>query len=172
MRRATSLLFLTAWAIGNSAAAHPPSELILVRGLPGVQVAVEDVSADEKGLGLFRDVLRKQVESVLTAGGVPLLDSVQRQRTPGTPYLYVHVGAVAVGDTAVAHTTIALRQRVRLEANPDQSIRASVWERTSQVAFTPGDLAPVRAQLRDLLSYFVDLYREANAPDPAPEAGR
>ena len=63
-------------------------------GLPGVHVAVEDVSADEKALGLSREVLRQQVESALNAGGVPLLDSVQRQRTPGAPYLYVHVGAV------------------------------------------------------------------------------
>jgi len=172
MRCATSLLFLTAWVIGNSAAAHPPSELILVRGLPGVHVAVEDVSGDEKVLGLSRDMLRREVESVLGAGGVPLLDSAQRQRSAGAPYLYVHVGAVTVNERAVAHTTLALRQRVRLEANPEHSVRANVWERTSQVAFSPGDLAPVLAQLRDMLADFVDLYREGNAPDPAPEAER
>ena len=54
----------------------------------------------------------------------------------------------------------------------ERSVRASVWERTSQVAFSPGDPAPVRAQLRDMLADFVDLYREGNAPDPAPEAAR
>ena len=72
--------------------AASPDQRESLRGLPGVQVLIEDIRPDAQADGLSQEAIRTAVELILRSSGIRVLTQSERLETPSKPYLSVHVG--------------------------------------------------------------------------------
>ena len=143
-----------------------------LRGLKGVRIVVEDVSAELRERGITEDVVLAETERQLRQGGIPIYTEKQRRAFPGEPVLHVQVLAqVDVRfDEAAFGVRLELRQNAHLER--DRSMRApgvTTWS-TGGIGEAARDWRQV---LRDEVAYhagrFVEAWQEANPPARSTE---
>ena len=76
----------------SPAHAANPDQRESLRGLPGVQVLIENIRPDAQADCLSQEAIRTAVELILRSSGIRVLTQSERSETPSKPYLYVHVG--------------------------------------------------------------------------------
>jgi hypothetical protein len=136
-----------------------------LRGLPGVEIAVEVAQPELARRGLDPAALRADVERRLRAAGVAVYASQAENPSPAKAYLYVHVNALEL--PAAAGYAIALqvhvRQALRSAVTNSQIVNAITWEAHNVVAAPTNGLAAVRAEI---LTYVDDFLRDWTAVHP------
>ena len=70
--------------------AASPDQRESLRGLPGVQVLIEDIRPNAQADGLSQEAIRTAVELILRSSGIRVLTQSERSEMPSKPYLYVH----------------------------------------------------------------------------------
>ncbi len=124
---ATAALCLLGWA-PRPALAVTPSEVRSLRGLPGVEVVVENPADEGRALGLSAEQLQADVQARLRESGVRVLTA--DDRAPGRPWLYVRVSVLKSASLPVVsyYVVAQLRQDVTLDRNPDFRLGATTWD--------------------------------------------
>jgi hypothetical protein len=147
-----SLLMLLLFAGGASAQLFVPTGRDTLRGLPGVEIAVEappELSQAE----LTATALHTAVEQRLRAGGVNVYATQAANPSDAKAYVYVHLNALSLpGQLQAVAIQVHLRQTVRSTITQSNIVNAMTWEQHTVAAVTAAD----GAQLRDLILEMVD----------------
>ena len=121
---------------------HPanPDQRESLRGLPGMQVLIEDIRPDAQADGLSQEAIRTAVELILRSSGIRVLTQSERSEMPSKPYLYVHVGTDKNSSGHYSfNSRVALHQAVSLVHRLQHIMLAPTW-------FPPGKLRTVGQQ--------------------------
>lgn len=105
--------------IGPLRAGERPEEASL-RGLPGIQVVVEEIDPESAPYVPTRSEIQTRIELELRRYTVKVLTEDESAKTPGQPYLYVNVNLMlndSVGFIAYA-TQVQLRQMATPDRDP------------------------------------------------------
>jgi len=147
-----SLLVPLLFAVGASAQPVVATGRETLRGLPGVEVAVEDVPELPQP-ELATSALHIAVEQRLRAGGITVYPTQAANPAEAKAYVYVHLNALPLGGQmhAVA-IQVQLRQTVRSTVTKAIIVNAMTWEKYTVAAATAAE----GAQLRDLVLEMVD----------------
>jgi Putative peptidoglycan binding domain len=135
-----------------------------LRGLPGIEVVIEQLTSEVEQAGLTVQQLRTDVELRLRQAGIPLLSKEERFRVPGAPYLYVRVTAMLHSPSLrlfAYPSGVALNQRVYLEHDTSR-LFAPTWyvETIGTVGAT--NIHYLRALTRDQVDQFINAYLSVN----------
>ncbi len=163
MTRADCVLVLAILSLTSILAADERDRESL-RDLPGVRVAVEDLSLDTPVKGFAADELRKSVEAKLQQAGIPVLN--QGEYPVGDPYLRVRVATTKKdGDVVAYNVQIDFIQIVFLRRNPSVTFnRAETWKASGRVGIVASSRLAEQMQ-RELVAQvdeFITAYRSVN----------
>jgi len=148
-----SLLVPLLFAVGVSTQPFVATGRDTLRGLPGVEVAVEDVPSELTQPDLATSAVRTAVEQRLRAGGVTVYATQAANPSDAKAYLYVHLNALSLpGQLQAVAIQVHLRQTVRSTVSKAVIVNAMTWEQHTVAAATPAD----GSQLRDLVLEMVD----------------
>ena len=128
-----------------------------LRGLPGVEIAVEVAQPELASRGLAASAIRAGVERRLGAGGVPVYASQNENPGVAKAFLYVHVNALELPANAgfAVGYQVHLRQTVRSAAGDSQIVDAMTWDSHNVVAVGPTGLAEVLGEIEASVDAFV-----------------
>jgi hypothetical protein len=125
-----------------------------LRGLPGVEVAVE-VPTELHTIELTAPALHNAIEQRLQAGGVTVYSTQAANPSAAKAYVYAHLNALSLpGQLQAVAIQLHLRQTVRSTISSANIVNAMTWDQHTVVAITSADAA----QLRDLVLEMVDLF--------------
>jgi hypothetical protein len=130
-----------------------------LRGLPGVEVAVEPLPPELSRSGLTDGEIRTRVEVRLRKAGVTVYASQKENPSPAKPYLYVHLNALEIAQHGIYAVAVQVQLRQTLESPVTSSniVNAMTWDAHNVVGVGT-------AQLRLLLEE-VDGYVDAFIAD-------
>src|SRR5687768_14421981 len=131
-----------------------------LRGLPGVEVIVEELGSELEGIGLAGAGIRGAVERRLAQGDVTVYKTQQQNASPAKAYLYVHLNALEVpgGATAVA-AHVQLRQTVKSVVTTSGIVNAMTWDSHNVFAMTNGEAALLTGALMEMVDTFAADWR-------------
>lgn len=131
-----------------------------LRSLIGVEVLIEDLSADAERAGLSRNQIQTDVELRLRSNRVPVLTRDASAVAPGSPYLYVQI-VVSPGaqDFHGWSVDVSLVQAVVLARDTSIRIFAPTWQSRGLISF--GATADLRRSVREAVSDNVDQFVNA-----------
>ena len=164
-RRRLSLVVLAACLIGfgmtvRPAAAQDEPEMTL-KGLPGVRVSVEDVTADAKRNGLTKDLIQTTVEIQLRLGGIRVLTASEWIRTASAPLLHVQVNTVKADTGIYAYNVdVGLIQAVMLKSG--QPALGQTWQEGTIGLVGASKLLEVRESVKEYVDKFINAWLTAN----------
>ena len=128
-----------------------------LRGLPGVEVVVEPLTADLARDGLSAAALKTSVEGVLRSNGVPMYATQAANPSPAKPYVYVQVTGLALPrEGHVLSLQVQLRQTLRSLVTGSAIVNAMTWDQQT-VVFLPagGGMQAVHGEVQSLIDEFV-----------------
>lgn len=152
-----SIVFLvTMWSTG-SAQMFVPTGRDTLRGLPGVEVVVEELQPEVERNGVTRAGIRADVAGRLRSSGIPVYDSQGENPSPAKPYLYVHVNALELTGTeafAVA-LQVQLRQTVSSVASESQIVNAMTWDVHNVLSVPTSGFDSLRLEIHSYVDMFI-----------------
>jgi hypothetical protein len=151
---------LAGWTATPSAQMFVPTGRDTLRGLPGVEVVVENVPPELERLGLTSAGLRDHLERRLREGGVALYASQAENPSPAKPYLYVHLNPLELpGGVLAVAVQVHLRQILRSAVTGSQVVNAMTWDAHTIVAVPAARPDVLRDTIDDLTGGFVADWR-------------
>ena len=157
---ALSLLLVLFWAGHASAQMFVSTGRDTLRGLPGVEVLVEDVPAELRQGDLATATLRAAVEQRLRAGGVTVYGSHSANPSTAKAYLYVQLTALPLpGSVHAAAIQVHLRQTVRSSVTESNIVNAMTWDVHTIAAMKTGEGPLLRDLILEMVGQFVDDWR-------------
>ena len=157
-----SLLLLPALllsAADTSAQLFVPTGRDTLRGLPGVEIAIE-VPTPLPLSELTNTALHTAVERRLRAGGITVYDSQKANPSDAKAYVYVHLNALSLpGRLQAVAIQVHLRQTVRSIANSSNIVNAMTWDQHTVAAVTPADAARLRDLVLEMIDHFIEDWR-------------
>ena len=142
-------------------------ELESLRGLQGVRVAVEELSAEIERDGLSQAELKIDMEQKLRLAGLKVLTIEETRELPGAPYLRMAVQVLKSRSGFYVYCVdIELRERVHPLRKPRQSIWSTTWDSLEHFGST-SDVADIGNTAKDVVDEFVNAYLSVN-----PKQGR
>jgi hypothetical protein len=131
-----------------------------LRGLPGLEVVVEELPPELRRAGLAADAVRGEVERRLAASGVILYRTQQQNASPAKAYLYLHLNALELPGGAMAVAVqLQLRQTVRSMVTTSNIVNAMTWDSHNVFALTGRDAAPLTGALLEMVDGFAADWR-------------
>jgi hypothetical protein len=157
---ALSLLLVLFCAGSASAQLFVPTGRDTLRGLPGVEVMVEDVPPELRQAELATAALRGMVEQRLRAGGIEVYATQAANPSTAKAYVYVQLTALALpGSLRAASIQVHLRQTVRSTVTESNIVDAMTWDTHTIAAVMPGEGAQLRDLVLEMVGRFVDDWR-------------
>jgi hypothetical protein len=128
-----------------------------LRGLPGVEVIVEQPQPELERAGLTGTSLKDDIEGLLRGHGIMVYKSQAENPSPAKPYLYLHLNALSLpgGHVAMA-VQLHLRQTLRSPATSSNVVDAMTWDQHSIVSIRAADLKAARAAVRAHVDVFIE----------------
>ena len=121
------VLALTCLDLSTTQAASP-EERDSLRGLPGVEVVIENIDLDAQADGLSQEAIRSAVERILRSSDIQVLTQTESFKTPPEPHLYVRVTIMADNNSGYALPgVVELHQRVLLLHRPQREMSTETW---------------------------------------------
>jgi hypothetical protein len=141
-----------AWAEG--AAEQQGRESL--RGLPGLEVIVDELSPDVQDAGLRPSEIEEAARERLRKGGVPLLGRKDRLKTAPAAALIIRVNTLhdKIGRYFLC-VELELRQRVRLMRDEEAQVTAVTWSPPALITAVPDDNLK---QIRDIVARKADQF--------------
>jgi hypothetical protein len=156
MKGSPVLLLLMLLSFGAEATAQPftPTGRETLRGLPGVEVAVE-VPTELRLSELTANAIHSAIEQRLRAAGITVYATQAANPSDAKAYVYVHLNALPLpGQLQAVAIQVHLRQTVRSVVTSSSIVNAMTWDQHTVAAVTPADAA----QLRDLVLEMIDRF--------------
>jgi hypothetical protein len=129
-----------------------------LRGLPGVEVAIEQLEPELERDGLAGATIRTDVVERLRAAGVAVYASQNENPSEAKPYLYVDVNAVRLGGQnlyAIA-LQVQMRQTLRSPVTSSNIVDAMTWDARTVMVVPGNNLASVRGTIREYVEHFIE----------------
>ena len=156
---AFSLLVLLLFEVEASAQSFVPTGRDTLRGLPGVEIAVE-VPPELRQTELTTVALHAAVEQRLRAGGIAVYDSQKANPSDAKAYVYVHLNALPLpGQMQAVAIQVHLRQTVRSVVVSSSIVNAMTWDQHTVAAVTAADGAQLRDLVLEMIDHFIDDWR-------------
>ena len=150
-----SLLLVLLSAAGASAQLVVTTGRDTLRGLPGVEIAVEGVPPELSHAELTTTALHTAVEQRLRAGGITVYATQAANPSDAKAYVYVHLNTLPLpGQLLAVAIQVHLRQTVRSTVTSSNIVNAMTWDQHTVAAATAAD----GAQLRDLVLEMIDQF--------------
>jgi hypothetical protein len=131
-----------------------------LRGLPGVEVAVESVPPELQRAGLTTPLLRADVEQRLRAGGVTIYATQQENPSRAKPYVYLHLNALDLpGGLQAVGVQLHLRQTLRSPVTDSNIVNAMTWDAHNVVGLTGTDVRLLREAILGMVDDFITDWR-------------
>jgi hypothetical protein len=131
-----------------------------LRGLPGLEVVVEELPPEVQRAGLDAGAVRGEIQRRLAAGGVTLYTTQQQNTSLAKAYLYLHLNALElpVGAMAIA-VQLQLRQTVKSVVTTSNIVNAMTWDSHNVFALTGRDAAPLTGAVLEMVDGFIADWR-------------
>ena len=128
-----------------------------LRGLPGVEVAVESLQDDLERDGLMRLAIQSDVERRLKAGGVLVYTSQKENPSEAKAYLYVHVNGARLPrqDLYAIGVQVQLRQTLRSPVTASNIVDAMTWDAHNVLVVKIRNVARVREIIQEYVDQFI-----------------
>jgi hypothetical protein len=128
-----------------------------LRGLPGVEVAVESFEANLEHDGLAQGAIQSEIVRRLRAGGVAVYGSQNENPSEAKPYLYVDVNGVRVpGQELYAIAVqVQLRQTLRSPVTGSNIVDAMTWDARTVLVVNSNNLAAVGDTIQEYVDHFI-----------------
>jgi hypothetical protein len=128
-----------------------------LRGLPGVEVIVENVEPDLEREGLTREAIKSDVERQLRAGGILVYASQKENPSEAKAYLYVHLNSLKLSpqDLFVIGVQVHLRQTLRSPVTASNIVDAMTWDAHNVLVVDVGKVASVRESIQEYIDQFI-----------------
>ncbi|MFW6347302.1 MAG: hypothetical protein ACOC2C_01665 [Cyclonatronaceae bacterium] len=139
---------------------------ISLSGIEAVLLVVEFSGNTDTIEGLNSQELERAASSQLQTAGLGMLSERNWARTPGQPYLHLHVNSLDSGlGFVVYRIEAALYQEVQLLRAPDTSSIVATWE-TSELGFAGTNrLESLQADMLRLVERFTQAHSQANSAE-------
>ena len=164
-RRAVAVVLLSSISVlPVQAQGDIPSTRATLRGLPGVYVSVDSISADARSDGLFASQIQTDVELRLREAGIRVLTFDEAGATRGSGSLWVEVSTVHPLQALYGYSIgLNFTQGVRLERNGLYTA-AATWSALGVLGTVDGGRLSetVRKSVRDLVDQFINAYLSVN----------
>jgi hypothetical protein len=155
-----SLLMALLFAAGASAQMFIATGRDTLRGLPGVELVVEDVPPELPQAEVATAALRAAVEQRLRARGITVYASQRDNPSLAKAYLYVHLNALSLpGSLNAVAIQVHLRQTVRSTVTSSNIVNAMTWDNHTVAAVAAADGAPLRDLVLEMVDHFVEDWR-------------
>jgi hypothetical protein len=128
-----------------------------LRGLPGVEVAVESFEEPLEHDGLVQAAVQSEIVRRLRAGGVAVYASQNENPSEAKPYLYVDVNGVKVpGQELYAIALqVQLRQTLRSPVTGSNIVDAMTWDARTVLVVKSNNLAAVGDTIQEYIDHFI-----------------
>jgi len=157
---ALSLLLVLLGAGSASAQLFVTTGRDTLRGLTGVEIAVEEVPPELSQAKLTTAALRATVEQRLRAGGITVYATQAANPSTAKAYVYVQLTALALpGSLQAVSIQVHLRQTVRSTVTESNIVDAMTWDAHTIAALKPGEGAQLRDLVLEMVGRFVDDWR-------------
>lgn len=131
-----------------------------LRGLPGVEIVVEDVPSELRHRELATDALRASVEQRLRAAGITVYGNQAANPSTAKAYVYVQLTALPLpGGVNAASIQVHVRQTVRSSVTESNIVNAMTWDVHTIAAVKAGESALLRDLVLEMVGQFVDDWR-------------
>jgi hypothetical protein len=156
-RIAATFVLLVGVAPHASAQMFVPTGRDTLRGLPGVEVAVEPLEQDLERDGLTHMAIQSDVAQRLRAGGIIVYASQRENPSEAKAYLYVHVNSLKVPrqDFYVIGVQVHLRQTLRSLVTASNVVNAMTWDAHDVFVVGTGQAASVRERIQRYVDQFI-----------------
>jgi hypothetical protein len=156
---AFSLLVLLLFDVEASAQLFVPTGRDTLRGLPGVEVAV-DVPTELPDTDLTTSALHAAVEQRLRNGGITVYASQKANPSDAKAYVYVHLNALPLpAQMQAVAIQVHLRQTVRSVVTSSSIVNAMTWDQHTVAAITSADAAQLRDLVLEMIDHFIADWR-------------
>jgi hypothetical protein len=151
------LVMMTLAASPANAQMFVPTGRDTLRGLPGVEVVVEELQPELVRGGLSAAAIRDDVERRLRAHGIVVYASHGENASPAKPYLYLHLNTLPLPGHAayVVGLQVHLRQTLRSGVTGSNIVNAMTWDAHNVLAVPAGSLGAVRDEILDYVDLFI-----------------
>lgn len=155
-----SLSMLLLSAGGVSAQMFVPTGRDTLRGLPGVELVVEDVPPELTQAEISTTALRAAIEQRLRTGGITVYASQTANPSDAKAFVYVELNAVPLpGQMNAVAIQVHVRQTVRSTVTTSNIVNAMTWDNHTVAAVTAADGAPLRDLVLEMVDHFVADWR-------------
>ena len=128
-----------------------------LRGLPGVEVLVEQLQAELERGGFTSSGIKADVERQLRTAGIRVYATQAENPSPAKAYLYVNINAMALprGAGYAVAVQLHLRQTLRSLVTSSNVVNAMTWYAQNLVSAPGTSLQNVRGELQIYVGQFV-----------------
>jgi len=135
-----------------------------LRGLPGVEVAVESFEENLEHDGLVQGAIQSEIVRRLRAAGVAVYASQNENPSEAKPYLYVDVNGVRVpGQELYAIALqVQLRQTLRSPVTGSNIVDAMTWDARTVLVVKSNNLAAVADTIQEYVDHFIQDWMAAH----------
>lgn len=130
-----------------------------LRGLPGVEIAVE-AATELPQTELAVTALHTAIEQRLRAGGITVYAAQKANPSDAKAYVYVHLNALSLpGQLQAVAIQVQLRQTVRSTISSANIVNAMTWDQHTVAAVTAADGARLRDLILEMIDHFIADWR-------------
>ena len=142
----------------GSAQMFVPTGRDTLRGLPGVEVLVEELQPEVERHGVSHGAIRAEVTARLRARGIRVYGSQSENPSPANAYLYVHVNALELPrqEAYAVALQVQVRQTVRSVASVSQIVNAMTWDAHNVLSVPAGGFERLHAEIQRYVDLFID----------------
>ena len=154
---AGSLVLVMGMAADASAQMFITTGRDTLRGLPGVEVQVENFEPELERGGLSRAEVQSEVAQRVRARGIPVYTSQKENPSEAKPYLYVDVNGVRLGGQnlyAIA-VQVQLRQTLKSPVTASNIVDAMTWDARTVLVVPASNLSAVRDTIEEYVDQFI-----------------
>jgi hypothetical protein len=156
---AFSLPMLLLFVVEASAQLFVPTGRDTLRGLPGVEVAIE-VPTPLPQTELTTAALRTAIEQRLHASGITVYETQKANPSDAKAYVYVHLNALSLpGQLHAVAIQVHLRQTVRSMITKSSIVNAMTWDEHTVAVVTAADGAQLRDLVLEMIDHFIADWR-------------
>jgi hypothetical protein len=156
---AFSLPMLLLFVVEASAQLFVPTGRDTLRGLPGVEVAIEVPTALPQ-TELTTAALRTAIEQRLHARGITVYETQKANPSDAKAYVYVHLNALSLpGQLHAVAIQVHLRQTVRSMITKSSIVNAMTWDEHTVAVVTAADGAQLRDLVLEMIDHFIADWR-------------
>jgi hypothetical protein len=146
-----------------SAQTFVPTGRETLRGLPGVEVAVEDIPPELLFAGLTQATLLAEVQQRLRLAGITVYESQKANPSSAKPYVYVHLNALTLpGSQHAVAVQVHLRQTLLATTGTVAVVNAMTWDAHDVFGLAASQAPLLKAAILEMVDRFIADWRHVH----------